>query len=86
MFADDLNFTEISRGEPTSCPDCGSTNTGFYAEYGFWECVDCGSCWGYDKDDPDYDEVDEATSLSGSEAEQLRDFLDRCLASEGGPG
>jgi hypothetical protein len=78
-FAED-RFSEPPPSEPEYCRDCRSTNCKYDTDYGFWECKDCGACWGYDNDDPDYDEVDDPT-LFGLEAARLRSFLQDCLDS-----
>lgn len=39
-----------------NCPNCESSRIEYQANYGYWECQDCGQVWGLDKDDPDYDE------------------------------
>ena len=40
------------------CPECGSEKIEFNATYGFYKCNNCQHCWGHDKDDPDYDELE----------------------------
>ncbi|MEH2200956.1 hypothetical protein [Nostoc sp.] len=39
-----------------NCPNCDSKRTRYQPSQGYWECLDCGRLWGYDQDDPDYDE------------------------------
>ncbi|MEG3838922.1 hypothetical protein [Microcoleus sp. herbarium14] len=41
------------------CPRCGSQNIRYDEDFGFYKCSRCELCWGYDEDDPDYDELDE---------------------------
>ncbi|MHC5614084.1 MAG: hypothetical protein ACYTXA_24595 [Nostoc sp.] len=40
----------------TNCPRCDSTRLQYQENYGYWDCEDCGHTWGFDEDDPDYDE------------------------------
>lgn len=40
----------------TNCPKCESSRLQYQKQYGYWECSDCGQVWGFDEDDPDYDE------------------------------
>jgi rubredoxin len=43
-----------------SCPNCHSTKTEFDQTYGFYKCLDCLHVWAEDKDDPDYDDLDDS--------------------------
>jgi hypothetical protein len=38
------------------CEHCGSTNTRYVSDDGYYTCLSCNANWGLDKDDPDYDE------------------------------
>ncbi|MBD2519939.1 hypothetical protein H6G93_34360 [Nostoc sp. FACHB-973] len=40
----------------TNCPSCDSSRLQYQENYGYWECDDCGHVWGFDEEDPDYDE------------------------------
>ncbi len=40
------------------CPRCGSRDIKYDKDFGFYKCLECEHCWGYDEDDPDYEEVD----------------------------
>ena len=44
--------------EPEECPDCGSNHTRTDSLFNWHKCEDCSAMWGFDKDDPDYDEID----------------------------
>lgn len=68
-YIEDGDSTYIE-GEP--CPTCRSTATLKEVGYGFWKCEDCSTVWGYDKDDPDYDEA-EALCNCGQPATKLCD-------------
>jgi DnaJ-class molecular chaperone len=39
-----------------NCPRCDCTTLQYQEILGYWECLDCGHTWGFDEDDPDYDE------------------------------
>lgn len=39
------------------CRKCGSAVIAFNFSFGFYRCNACGGTWGYDKDDPDYEEL-----------------------------
>lgn len=43
------------------CSQCGSTEIIYDEDFGFYKCLSsqCDHCWGYDEDDPDYDELDD---------------------------
>lgn len=41
------------------CPKCGSKEFISNDGYGYHTCLDCDHIWAYDKDDPDYEEVEE---------------------------
>jgi hypothetical protein len=43
------------------CNECGSYHVHFNPEFGFYKCEACGAVWGDDRDDLDYDEIDEPT-------------------------
>ncbi|MEH1791605.1 MULTISPECIES: hypothetical protein [unclassified Nostoc] len=32
-----------------NCPECDSKRTRYSPKDGWWECLDCGRLWGYDK-------------------------------------
>jgi hypothetical protein len=49
--------------ETTKCPKCNSSKTEFDRAYGFHKCLDCLNVWGYAKDDPDYDDLDNLDDL-----------------------
>ncbi|MEG4251095.1 hypothetical protein [Microcoleus sp. Pol10D4] len=40
------------------CPQCDSQEIRYDEDFGFYKCLHCEHCWGYDEDDPDDDEVD----------------------------
>jgi DNA-directed RNA polymerase subunit RPC12/RpoP len=39
-----------------TCIECHSPKIEFNQNYGFYKCLNCGHLWGYDQDDPDYEE------------------------------
>lgn len=41
------------------CPRCGLEDIKYDEDFGFYKCSNCEHCWGYDEDDPDYDELDD---------------------------
>lgn len=49
------------------CPQCGSQNITYDEDFGFYKCLvgGCGHFWGYDEDDPDYDEVEDTETNDG---------------------
>lgn len=48
------------------CPKCGSLSSDF-DEFGrFYECNICKNLWAFDKDDPDYDDVETCPECSGT--------------------
>ncbi|MEG4915756.1 hypothetical protein [Microcoleus sp. B7-D4] len=40
------------------CPQCGSPEINYDEDFGFYKYLHCEHCWGYDEDDPDYEEVE----------------------------
>lgn len=51
------------------CPNCSSDKTEYDRAYGYSKCLDCLHIWGFDKDDPDYDDLN-------SDYDDLDDLLD----------
>lgn len=41
------------------CPECGAIEISYSPQHGYYQCQKCLHVWGFDKDDPDYDEVDD---------------------------
>lgn len=39
-----------------TCTQCHSPKIEFNQDHGFYKCLNCGHLWGYDQDDPDYEE------------------------------
>jgi len=58
--------------QPTteSCPTCGSYETTFDEDYGFWKCSDCQDVWGRPEDDPDYEEIEDFIDMEYQENSQ----------------
>lgn len=50
---------QVQATKDNFCPQCGSSNIEYDEDFGFYKCSDCEHCWGYDEDDPDYDELDD---------------------------
>ena len=46
----------IYRGDSEQCPECG-TKANYDSTFGYYQCTFCDLKWGFDEDDPDYDEI-----------------------------
>lgn len=75
---DEENYSDL---EPEQCPDCGSKHTRTDSLFNWHKCEDCSAMWGFDENDPDYDEIPlenmAAANLEALEAyslEQLENF------------
>jgi rubredoxin len=55
-----MNLQDTRSEKDSYCPECGSQKIAYDEDFGFYRCSQCGHCWGYDEDDPDYDEVDDS--------------------------
>lgn len=54
------------------CPDCGTENNIYQDEiFGFYKCENCSAMWGFDEDDPDYED----DLLQELEAKQIAESL-----------
>jgi hypothetical protein len=51
-------FDEYEDLAPEQCPDCGGNHTRTDWLFNFHKCEDCSALWAFDKNDPDYDEID----------------------------
>lgn len=40
------------------CPECESEKTYLNTTFGFYKCERCSLIWGFDKDDPDYEDAE----------------------------
>ncbi|WP_144405646.1 hypothetical protein [Aliterella atlantica] len=61
---------------PEECPSCGSNHTYFDRAFNFHKCEDCSLMWGFDSDDPDYDEDLYEDMKADQMAENLKDPIE----------
>jgi ribosomal protein L37AE/L43A len=43
-----------------NCINCESSQVRYDSTFGFYKCENCSTVWGQDKDDPDYEELEES--------------------------
>lgn len=65
----------------TNCPKCDSSRLQYQENYGYWECLDCGYVWGFDEDDPDYDDCSEMCPVCLGSGKGL--IGEECLICQG---